>query len=365
MLKHSNKLWFGLSRNLRRVIGTNTQHGHHGRVDHHTSCFFNFQNINTAFYHTQLFERSITSKKKNFGENVDPDLISDYVLKMTEQEQQLSEKMKNDVVWNAFLAESEGYEELVWVDAKRRGKELTGDDIQAIKAKIKERKKEMLEKYKRMRKIYHDKSIPEQSKKQVYEDLARAFKENAHFVDTPEFQSVRAEFEKRAGFKIPEKIQDEYSPDQIEEFMKMLDGEEGKQLEEYMNRVLSDEVFAKMGINAQDYNPFLNPEKSILLHDSKDIEINPPSDGATLAPNSPTKPRLPPKYLSREEFETFKHSMIKDLQKHSPGAEQFFANETGQSLMKVLEDFYEEVKDQDLSSLADFLEQAKKRNSGK
>ncbi|KAG2386636.1 hypothetical protein C9374_002380 [Naegleria lovaniensis] len=333
-------------------------------LNHRTTCLFNHY-VNTvqsslAFYHTQLFARSMSSKKKNFGENVDTDLISEHVLKMSEEEERLTEEMKKDVIWNAFVAESEGYEEMVWVDAKRRGKELTGDDIQAIKAKIREHKKEMFERYKRMRKVYHDESIPESSKKHIYEDIARAFKENAHFVDTPEFATIQREFEKRAGYKIPENIQDEYSPEQIEKFMQMLDGEEGKQLEEYMNTVLSDEAFAKMGINAQEYNPFLHPEKSLMFHDSDEIKINPPRDETT-----PAKPKIPPRYLSREEFDTFKHAMVKDLQKNSPGMEQFFANETGESLMQMLENFYEEVKDQDLSNLSDFLEQAKKRNTGK
>ena len=252
--------------------------------------------------------------------------------------------MQKDVVWNAFLAELDGYEDQIWTDVKRRGKELSGDEIEAVKEKIKGKRNELFAKYKNMRKVYaatEEKPKPSQEK-QVYEDLAQAFKENVHFINSPEFQSIRDEFFKRTGQSIPGNIDEEYTPQQIEKFMEMLDGEEGKQLEEYMNRVLSDDVFAKMGINAQDYNPLRNPE--------------------IMSPAQPSKKKL----IAKEEFETLKHSMMADIRKNGEfGMEQFFANETGKTFDSLMDSLYEEMKDEDTRSMTDFLDRAKERNTKK
>ncbi|EFC46108.1 predicted protein [Naegleria gruberi] len=263
---------------------------------------------------------------------------------MSKEEEELMKDMQKDVVWNAYLAEMEGYEDMVWTDAKRRGKELTGDDIDAIKEKIREKRKELAKKYKQMKKVYDQtgkldtvqqpKAAGEEKK--LYEDLAKVFKENAHFVDSPEFGSIKKEFEKRSGFSIPSGIHEEYSPEQIEQFMKMLDGEEGKEMEEYMNKILSDDVFAKLGINAEDFNPAKTGGFNL-----ENLE-----NMAMPAMHEPPKS----KPISKEEFETFKHSMLSDIRKNQYGMEQFFLNETGQTFEGVMDDFYNVMKEQNVSN---------------
>ncbi|KAL9654274.1 hypothetical protein ABK040_010305 [Willaertia magna] len=311
------------------------------------SFSFGFKTTKPLFmFQVTPFQRSVTSKIKNIEKGKvrkeTSKEVDTHFLRLTAEEEETMKKMNKDVVYNAYITELERYEDDIWLNAKRKGKLLSIDEIQYIKNKIKEKRIELFKKYQQMDKVYNKEksskptATERRKEKEVFEELSKVFKENAHFLDLPEFKAIKEEFQKKTGFSIPEGLQDQYTPEQIEEFMKMLDGEPGKELEEYMNTVLSDEVFAKFGVNAQDYNPFRYPEE--------------PSKG--------------PKKITPEEFDTLKHAMMADLKKNSfQGMEHLMTEQTGKSVDALMDIFYREIKDVDAREYRDFLDEAKERNA--
>ncbi len=192
-------------------------------------------------------------------------------------------------------------------------------------------------------------------RKRAYDHLLQYMNRDydQHFVNDPFFIGLSQAFEKATGETMDvEQMKAKVTESDLDQFFKMLEGREGREMEERMNAVLSDKTLKDLGIDPSEFNPEAL-SKAKINHGSSASSSS--SSGASAQNNQNQKQGSGASAsasasdttdnfnFSGDRIEDIKYMMKKELERN-PGLDKMLEAETGSSMEAIFEDFEEALK---------------------
>lgn len=322
----------------------------------------------TVVYRTVIIEKKKRDGSMDSDEYIIPtseedildrktrEMMEEHINKEVRETEKKIKEMEKDVIYNAFLKEFRTIELRIWNKVRENRIPIKESTIAYVRERVNERREALEKKYKHIASLVGkdiknahsrqvistmEKNESDAEKKKAFNHLLEFMNNEENFKDDPLFLSLQKAYEKVSGKKFDEReMKRKVTPKELEKFLKMLDGEEGKEMEKRINSVLNDKTLRSLGIEPNEYRP-----ANIDMFKTTD------SSNDTSAENLSDTPKnnVPNFQFNQTKIDNIKYLIKKEVEKN-PGLVKHLQEETGADIVQIFEDFEKSLKNGELFS---------------
>jgi len=191
----------------------------------------------------------------------------------------------------------------------------------------------------------------DEDKKKAYDHIMSFMNKEDNFVNDPFFLGLSSAFERATGEKIDvNDMKQRVTEADLDKFFKMLEGKEGREMEERMNSVLTDKTLKNLGIDPSEFNPdALSKAKVNTERNSTSTSDGASSNQGSSTTNASAQLQQQQQQdadnfnFNSDRIEDIKYMMKKELERN-PGLSKMLESETGSNMEAVFDEFEEALK---------------------
>jgi hypothetical protein len=325
----------------------------------------------TVVYRTVIIEKKrdgsmdsdeyiIPTSEEDILDRKTREMMEEHINKEVREAEKKIKEMEKDVIYNAFLKEFRTIELRIWNKVRENKIPIKESTITYVRERVNERREALEKKYKHIARLVGndvknansrqvvstmEKNESDPEKKKAFNHLLEFMNNEENFNDDPLFLGLQKAYEKVSGKKFNEReLKRKVTPKELEKFLKMLDGEEGKEMEKRINSVLNDKTLRSLGIEPNEYRP-ANIDIFKTANSSNDAS----AENANSGVSDSQKNNRPNFQFNQTKIDNIKYLIKKEVEKN-PGLVKHLQEETGADIVQIFEDFEKSLKNGELFS---------------